>query len=701
MELEWASAEANRRAALLANAEGGVMQTQDPSVSYPLDPKTSAGEDGLISPQDIKRFIQRYTSTILTCFLIGILAALAYNYSADPLYTARTQIIIDPSLPQVLRDTNSDTTSTIDNAQIESQLEVLRSEKIAIAVIDLLKLQEVPEFGQPTRILHMFTGASPATPEEAQRMALARYQSNLYVRRVGFSYAIEILYTSDSPELAANIANATAEAYIQEQFAARAQAAGRSNAWLEQRIDELRTHMNDAALNAQEFRAKRDYRIAPARAPAQGNPAEQSPNADTAHRSNTIEELDATASTYRRIYESYLGAYTESVQKQSYPVTNARVITAASPLIGQSHPKKKLILVLGGFAGCFLGFAIAFFRQSIDHSVSSARQIREEIGVECLASIPLLAVNPSNSGLTSRLRKSRTANFFKSALDRRPLALASLARMMLSINTRAGLMLQGRLAQRAIQHDDAGDRRPTPTDADTLSAAVSFPFSGFSHGIKTWKTAIALASRSRPIRCLAVTSAVPGEGKSTLSSNLAALYAAAGTRVLLVDGDLRTGRLSQILAPNVAHGLIDAIEETAELEQCIVSANDTGFHFLPTANGAIAHSDVLLGSPKAQAMLKRLQKDYELVIIELPPLVASVDSLAMSSLLDCTVLVAEWGKTPMPVLLEAVHLLRNARAKILGIVLNKVDISTVRYGEAAANYLSHWSPVTTSVRRRA
>ena len=680
------------------------MQTQDPSVSYPLDPKTSAGEGGLITPQDIKRFIQRYTRTILTCFLIGILAAVAYSYSAEPLYTARTQIIIDPSLPQVLRDTNSDTTFTIDNSQIESQLEVLRSEKIAIAVIDQLKLQDVPEFSESDSILRWLAGAPPATPDAIQRMALGRYQSNLYVRRIGVSYAIEILYRSQSPELAAKIANATAEAYIQEQFSARAQAAGRSNAWLEQRIDELRTHMNDAALNAQEFRAKRDYRITPTRDPArpiQVTPAEPSQNATAAHRNNTIEELDSTAQTYRRIYESYLLAYTESVQKQSYPVTNARVISAASPLIGQSHPKTKLIIILGGFAGCAVGFGIALIRQSIDRSVSSARQIRDEIGVECLASIPLLAVTTSNSGLTSRLRKSRTAHFFKSALDRRPLALASLARLLLAINTRAGLMLQGRLAQRAIQQDDEGDCRPTPTEADKLNAAVALPFSGFSHGIKTWKTAIALASRSRPIRCLAVTSAVPNEGKSTLSSNLAALYAAAGTRVLLVDGDLRTGRLSQILAPQATYGLIDAIEGTAELEQCIVSANDTGLHFLPTANGATAHSDVLLGSPKAQSLLKQLQKNYELVIIELPPLVASVDSLAMSSLLDCTVLVAEWGKTPVPVLLEAVHLLRNARAKILGIVLNKVDTSTVRYGDAAADYLSYWSPVTTTLRRRA
>ncbi len=677
------------------------MKDADQPVGYTLDSKSNASDAGLLTPHDIKRFIKRYRSTILTCFLIGVLAAAAYSYTATPMYTARTQIIIDPSLPQVLRDTNSDTTFTIDNSQVESQLEVLRSEKIAIAVLDQLKLQDEPEFTGPDSTLRWLAGARPATPEGAQRIALGRYLSNLYVRRVGVSYAIEILYKSQSPELAAKIANATADAYIQEQFSARAQTAGRSNKWLEQRIDELRTQMNDAALSAQEFRAKRDYRITSTRdptPPAQQGAAESPQKAGA--RSNTIEELDTTAQTYRRIYESYLRAYTESVQKQSYPITNARVITSASPLISKSHPKTKMILALGGFVGAFVGFGIAFFRQNIDRSISSARQVRQEIGVECLASVPLLTVGPSNTGLRALLRRSRAAQLCKAALDRRPLALASLARVVMAINTRAGLMLQGHLAQRAIRRDETAGSM-AQTDADAMTAAVTMPFSGFSHGMKTWKTAIALAGRARPIRSLAVTSALPNEGKSTLTSNLAALYAAAGTRVLLVDGDLRTGRLTQILAPSATCGLVDAIEGTSELTECIVPVNDSGLHILPAATGATAHSDELLGSPKAQALLKQLQKDYELVIIELPPLAASVDSLAMSSMLDYTVVVAEWGKTPAPVLLEAVHLLRNARAKILGVVLNKVDTSTVRYGDAAADYLSHWSPVTTPIRRRA
>lgn len=678
------------------------MQDPEPIARLSYEAKSGPRSSPLVTPHDVKRFVKRYMSLIVTSFVLGLVLAGAYVWSAVPMYTARTQLILDPSLPQILRETTTETNAAIDNAQIESQLEILRSDKIAFAVIESLKLQDVPEFTQAPAAWWRFGKPAEATTDSRQHTALSRFQSNLSVRRVGVSYAIEILYRAQSPDLAAKVANATAEAYIQEQFSARAQTARRSNDWLEQRIDELRGQMNEAALNAQEFRAKRDYRISSTRDTAKSGemvPAEPNQKAAATHRQNTIEELDTTAQTYRRIYESYLKAYTESVQKQSYPVTNARVITEASDWIGKSHPKTKLVLAFGGLLGGLVGFGIAFFRHSIDRSVSSAQQIRDEIGIECLASVPLLGTDASKP--ISRLRRSSIGRSVKWLLDWEPRAAGRASRVAHFFNAHLGLVLQGHVAKRTLQQDDGGFVPIAPGN-EHLNTAVALPFSGFSHGVKTWKTAIALASRARPIRSIAVTSALPNEGKSTLCSNLAALYAASGTRVLLVDGDLRTGRLSRALAPDAEFGLVDAIEGTASLDACVVPTNDPCLSILPVANGETAHSEELLGSSKAQAFLKQALNSYELVIIELPPLVASVDGLAMSALLDTTIIVAEWGKTPVPVISEAVHLLRNARAKILGIVLNKVDTSTVRYGDVAANYLGYWSPATTpQLRRRA
>jgi capsular exopolysaccharide synthesis family protein len=652
------------------------------------------GESTFITQNDIKRFITRYSATIAVSAMLGVLLSGAYVFTAVPLYTAYTQIIIDPSLPQALREPSSDGIFSIDNAQVESQLEVLRSEKIAGAVIDQLKLEDNPEFGGSSRSLfrlpwRMSRAETAATVFAKKRSTLDRFQWGLSVRRVGLSYALDILFSSQSADLAATIANATANAYVAEQINARAQATRQSGQWLEERIDQLRKQMNQAALEAQEFRARRDYRIAASHGGANDSGRAASGAAVEASESirpNTMEELDSAAQTYRRIYESYLMAYTESVQKQSYPVTNARIITAATPPLRKSHPRTKLILVFGALMGCLAGLGIAFFRHRIDRSVSSARQVRDEIGVECLASIPRFASASTASEFASRIRNSRAAQLLKTALDRSPIGAARFSKVVQATNSRAGLLLQGRLAKKALSLQGAATDNTPTIDTDPLNAVVAMPFSSFSHGIKTLKTAISLASRTQPIRSLGITSALPNEGKTTLVSNLAALYAAAGVRVLIVDGDLRSARLSRALAPEAKFGLIDAIVGSAELEQCVTPGKSSGPDILAAAGRTTAHADDLLGSEKAQLLLKRLQKTYDLIVVELPPLVASVDSVAISSLLDCMVVVAEWGKTPIPVLAEAVHLLRNAQAKILGVILNKVDISTIPYGDVSARY---------------
>jgi polysaccharide biosynthesis transport protein len=651
-----------------------------------------SGDGEFITQYDIRRFIKRYMKTILAATLLGIVLAALYVFNAVPLFTARTQIIIDPSLPQAMQQTQQDGLFAIDNAQVESQLEVLRSEKIAIAVINKLKLQDEPEFsgGDGFSLMSLLSLPFRLLPSGAldsetgrflkERATLGRYQSGLTVHRVGISYGIEILFSSRSPALSAKIANATADAYIGEQIAARAQAARQGGLWLEERINQLRTQMNTAALKAQEFRAKRDYRIAGGQRTA-GEAPEQ--NAQTerdraAERQNTLEELDSTAQTYRRIYESYLMAYTESVQKQSYAGTNARIITEATPPLGKSHPRTRLILAFGAVMGALAGLGIAFFRNSIDCCITGPRQIREEAGVECLASIPLLAPRVSTSASARAraiFRKGGLGDMIRGVVSD-PSASRSKASQAVADFAKTTVGLKG--APPNLPRDDA------------LDAVLSMPFSGFSHGIKTLKTAISLAGRTRPIRCIAVTSALPNEGKTTICSNLATLFAVSGVRTLLIDGDLRNASLTRALAPTAECGLVDAITGSAELSKCIVPANDRGLDLLPAFGSSPApFPEDILGSEQAQSLLRDLQTTYDIILIELPPLAASLDGIAVGSLLDATVLVAEYGKTPLPVLSETLYLLRNAQAEVLGVALNKIDTSTVQYGDVAASYVGY------------
>lgn len=613
----------------------------------PMNVGSNPATSDYINFDDVMRFIRRYAPTIAVTTLIAISLAALFVFFSVAQFTARTQIVIDPSTPQ-FRESTGDRLVSMDSSQVESQLAVLRSEKIAMSVIKKLDLGTNPEFMAPAssildRVLGLFLRSEVERNDFVkERTTLYRFLSGLNVRRVGISYAINISFTSPSPQLSAEISNATAEAYIDEVISAKALAANQGSRWLEARIDKLRKQMNDAALRVQEFRSKRDYRIAKNRnKTTNGRSAQPDKRRETSNQIS-LEELESQAQTFREIYASYLSAYTEVVQRQSYPVSNARVITLATTPLFKSHPRTKLILAFGALLGCIAGFGIALIRHSLDLGVRSPRQIREEIGLEHLCNIPLM------NHQQYRLPTIREL-FWRS----RPPA--------------------------------------------RLSAVVDLPFSGFSHGVKRLKASISLAGRTRSIRCIGIASSLPNEGKTTISANLANLYATSGKRTLIIDCDLRNSSLSRQLGVKTMYGVIEAVKSSVELEQCVQRVNDNGLDIMPAIDSESAgYLGEVLASEQMRLLLERLAELYEIIIVELPPLAVVADGLAISPALDSVVVVAEWGATPLPVLSEVARSLRNARADILGVVINKVDPSTANYGKSQSSYFSYMSTSTDS-----
>ena len=137
------------------------------------------------------------------------------------------------------------------------------------------------------------------------------------------------------------------------------------------------------------------------------------------------------------------------------------------------------------------------------------------------------------------------------------------------------------------------------------------------------------------------------------------------------------------------------MQGSAKLKDCVVRVNELGLDLLPVSSYFQNNSSEDIPTfDQAELLLEDLQKTYDFIIFEMPPLSASLDGLTISSILDSTLLVAEWGRTPMPLLSESIHLLRNAGAKIAGVVINKVDGKSHDYGELAANYFSYtYAPV--------
>jgi uncharacterized protein involved in exopolysaccharide biosynthesis len=318
-------------------------------------PGASGGAAAAHPVQGIYEFLKANRYTIGTPVVLAALLMSLYIVTAKPMYTAVTHLLIDANLPHILPDQPGDYRAQLDASQVDSQIAILRSDQIAMIVINKLQLLTDPDFLERASF---FGAVTPSDSSKTQtRRVMDAFQNELQIRRQGRSYVLEVSYRSDKPDKAAQLADATVDAYIDDLLRARADAAQQGSQWLEGRIQALRSQVNAAAVKVLEFKAKRDYRL-----PIDGTAAADRIEAGKLLPQFTLDELESTAQTYRKIYESYLQAHTDSVQRQSYPVSNARLITRITPY--KSHPKVVLLLSFAMVLGALLGILIAIVRQT-------------------------------------------------------------------------------------------------------------------------------------------------------------------------------------------------------------------------------------------------------------------------------------------------------------------------------------------------
>ncbi len=242
-------------------------KTQSDINREPAAPEVVSGAESF---QSFVSFVRRQFPVIVFVTLLAIALGVIYVTTARPSFTAEAQLMIDAHKMQVFQQQSILGDIPIDTAQVESQIEVLKSENVAAAVIKNLHLTEDPEFvGSGGGLLGALFGfvLSPfesdqdqiASEFELNRLRSAPFKSRLSVKRIGLSYVIQIGFRSYDPEHAAQIANAVADAYIVDQLEAKYQATRRAGAWLQDRIKELRDQVSNAERAVVEFKHKEQY----------------------------------------------------------------------------------------------------------------------------------------------------------------------------------------------------------------------------------------------------------------------------------------------------------------------------------------------------------------------------------------------------------------------------------------------------------
>jgi polysaccharide biosynthesis transport protein len=212
-------------------------------------------------------FLRRQFSIILFVTLLAAALGVIYLITTRPSFTAQAQLMIDTRKVQVFQQQAIFGDNPIDAAQVESQVEVLKSENIASAVIKDLHLTEDPEFigsgGGLLGALFDFISSAFGSADQSQsseyglsRRVMNAFQSQLSVNRIGLTYVIQISFRSYSAERAAQIANAVADAYMADQLEAKYQATRRAGAWLQDRIKELRAQVSEAERAVVDFKTQ-------------------------------------------------------------------------------------------------------------------------------------------------------------------------------------------------------------------------------------------------------------------------------------------------------------------------------------------------------------------------------------------------------------------------------------------------------------
>ncbi|OKP98177.1 CpsD/CapB family tyrosine-protein kinase [Paenibacillus sp. P46E] len=200
---------------------------------------------------------------------------------------------------------------------------------------------------------------------------------------------------------------------------------------------------------------------------------------------------------------------------------------------------------------------------------------------------------------------------------------------------------------------------------------VTNPRSPVSEAFRALRTNIDFSSVDKQIQIIMVTSSGPEEGKSTVTANLAAAYAQADKKVLLIDGDMRKPTAHKTFSLSNRFGLSSLLSQQADLEE-VVQESGVANLFIMTSGPIPPNPAEMMSSNRMSAVLEELRQRYDMILFDTPPLLAVTDAQIVASKSDGVIMVVSYGKVKREIAAKAKANLDRVGAKMLGVVLNNV-----------------------------
>ncbi|MBX5481004.1 MAG: polysaccharide biosynthesis tyrosine autokinase [Myxococcaceae bacterium] len=709
----------------------GRVEESSPEAANPLPP---------VDLREYARMVYRRRWAIFGIFFAVLLAGTVYTLRQKKLYTARTSVIIDPSAPQYLDKQVGEVTSNgpayywYNKEYYETQYKVITSRAVSQRVVDKLGLGSDPVFLGLDRV------KDPEKRAELMKAAdpVAILQSKLKVEPVKDSRVVYLAVTDADPVRAALLANELAEAYIDETLGLKAEITDQASEWLEERLTALGDQSRKSELALYDFKKQADMlttsledrvnmvsqrlsalnaaltevrlKIAGLRARADSvAELRKKVDQDESKWADLFEIPAPQQELIRQFKAEYVEARAECAELQERYLDNHPALIAC---------RKKMQVADEALSRELKNIVLA-------QEVELSESLRKEKNLEKLLAETKAEAFEINKRQIEHDRLKRTAEndqrLYEMVLKRlkeielsgmlktsnvrildkaRPntipvkpnvplyLTLAAVLGILLGV---AGAFVFEWLDDSIVSQRDVEERLGLPflglvprivTKANDVSLDLHIhhnPRSSVAEHCRAVRTNLLFMSPDKPLKTIVVTSSGPQEGKSTNVVSLGIAMAQSGSRVLLVDTDMRRPRLHRTFGVPNDHGVSSLIMSSQTLHQAIKTTEVPGLYVLPC--GPVPPNPAeLLHTESFKSLLAQLADRFDRVILDSPPIGAVADALVLGVKADGVLLVLKAGSTRREMARRAVRSLFDVNARVYGAILNDVDLEDGRYG---------------------
>lgn len=660
---------------------------------------------------------------IALCLALAVAGSVTYlKYVATPMFQATATVVLENRQEQVVDLQNVMSGLSGDQATVNTEVEVIRSRGLARKLVSELSLLEDPEFNRtlrtpspfsPSAIIAFLTGGD-AEPTAAAILnkTVENVLKATSVSNARQTYVFSITMETTSPEKSALMANTLAEVYIADQLAVKYAATDTAVEWLANRVSELKIEVEEAEQAAKNFNASTDL-ISP----------------------EALELLNRQVKDLRgRIDEA--GNNFRSAETALVSLTTARD-SGDMPFMAQVAEDPALDRIMVSEAD---NAPEAFFAR-FDQIVARVEQERDRAGAQ------LAALESSYENLNARieaqsddlvqlqqLRREAEATgtiytYFLNRLketevqrgiqqpDSRMLSEAVIPQsksaprssMVLALGMILGLgvgvtvvlgreALQNtfRSAEELADHTGARvlgtiPRIPVRKRGQMLSYIVNKPTSSAAESIRNLRTSLMLSNVDHPPQVILSTSSIPSEGKTTLSILMAQNLASLGKKVLLIEGDMRRRVFSSYFDMPAHVGLVGVLTGSVPLEEAVGHDKTLGIDILPSEHPNANAAD-LYSSDRFGEMLAEMRQEYDIIILDTPPVLVVPDARVAARHVDAVVFSVRWDSTQKQQVSAAIDMFTTVGVKVTGLVLSQVDPKGLKrygygqYGGYGGNY---------------